>query len=102
MCDKAVDNFLLALQFVANRFVISKMIKKLHNALFADDDIFFFDEDSGNVTIFSDEMGIRSVNNNNIDFDNVNFDEDNPETITHARLMALRNRRIAFKKMLRR
>lgn len=47
-------------------------------------------------------MGFLCVDLNNINLDNVNFDEDNPETITHARLMALHNRRIAFKKMLRR
>ena len=29
---------------------MSKMIKNLYNALFADDDILFFDEGSGNVT----------------------------------------------------
>ena len=41
-------------------------------------------------------MGILSVNINNINLGNVNFDEDNPETITHARRMALHNRRNAF------
>lgn len=59
-------------------------------------------DDSGNFIFSSDEMGFLCVDLNNINLDNVNFDEDNPETITHARLMALRNRRIAFKKMLRR
>ena len=28
----------------------------LYNALFADDDILFFDKDSGNVTFSSDEL----------------------------------------------
>ena len=41
MCDIAVDDFLPALKFVTNWFVKSKMIKKLHNASFADDDILF-------------------------------------------------------------
>ena len=40
----------------------------------------FFDEDSGDFTFCCDEMGILSVNLNNINLDN-NFDEDNPDTI---------------------
>ena len=42
MCDKAVDDFLPALKFVPDWFVTSKLIKKLHNAPFADDYILFF------------------------------------------------------------
>ena len=41
---------------------------------------------------FSDEMGIVSVDLNNINFDDVNFDGDDPETIIHVRLKAWRNR----------
>ena len=37
-------------------------------------------------------MGIVSVDLNNINIDHVNFDEDNPETIIHVRLLACRNR----------
>ena len=68
MCDKAADDFLPALKFVPDWFVSSKMIKKLHDALFADNDILFFGEDSSNVTLSSDEMGIISVDLNNINF----------------------------------
>ena len=70
------------------------MIKKLHNTLFTDDDILFFDEDSGNVRFSSDEMDIPSVDLININLDDVNFDEDNPDLIIliHIRLMAWRNR----------
>ena len=46
MCDKAADDFLPTLKFVPDCFATSWMIKKLHNALFTDDDIlFFFEED---------------------------------------------------------
>ena len=58
MCDKAVHDFLPVLKFVPDWFVTSKMI---HRALFVDDDILFFDEDSGNVTFSSNEMGILRV-----------------------------------------
>ena len=60
MCDKAVDDFLPALKFVPNWFVISKMVKKLDHVLFANDDILFFDEDSGNITFYSDEIDINT------------------------------------------
>ena len=41
MCDKAVDKFLPALKFVPDWFVTGKIIIKLHNALFEDDNILF-------------------------------------------------------------
>ena len=49
MCDKAVDDCLAALKFVPDWFVTSKMIKKLFTALYADENIIYFDEDFGNV-----------------------------------------------------
>ena len=58
MSDKTVDDFLPTLKFVPDRFVINKMIEKLYNALFADDNIFFFDKDSGNVTFSRNEIGV--------------------------------------------
>ena len=67
-----VDNLLSTLKFVSDWFVTSKMIKKLYNALFADDDILFFDEDSGNDTFSSDEIGILSAIVDNINTDGAN------------------------------
>ena len=64
------------------------MIKKLYNALFIDDDKPFFDEDSGYVTFSSDEMGILSVDLNNINLDCANFYEDDHKTVIHVRLLA--------------
>ena len=42
---------------------------------------FFFDKDSANVTFSSDEVGILSVDFNNINLDDANFYEDDPKTI---------------------
>ena len=69
MRDKAVDDFPTTLKSVPDWFVTSKVIKNLHSALFADDNILFCDKDSGIVTFSSDEMSILSVdfNNNNLD-----------------------------------
>ena len=58
MSDKTVDDFLPTLKFVPDRFVTNKMIEKLYDALFADDNIFFFDKDSGNVKFSRNEIGI--------------------------------------------
>ena len=92
MCDKAVYDFVTALKFIPDWFVTGKIIKKLHNALFTHDDILFFVEDCNNANFFGDEMGILSVDLNNINLDDINFYGDNPETIIHVRLMAWRNR----------
>ena len=69
MRDKAVDDFPTTLKSVPDWFVTSKVIKNLHSALFADDNLLFCDKDSGIVTFSSDEMSILSVdfNNNNLD-----------------------------------
>ena len=88
MCDKAVDDFLPTWKFVPDWLVTSKMIKKLYNTVFADDDILFFVEDSGNVSFLSDEMGILSVNLDNINLYDGNFYENDPETIIYVRLLA--------------
>ena len=62
-------------------FVTSKMINKIYAALYADENILYFNEDSDDVTFCCDEMGLNnSVNLNNINLDN-NFDEDDPNTI---------------------
>ena len=69
-------------------FLQKTIIKRLDNAVFANNNIVFFDKDSGNVTFSNDEMGILSVDFNNINIDDVNFDEDDPETIIHVILLA--------------
>ena len=52
------------------------MIKTLGNGLFSNDNIIFVTEGSNYVTWVSAEMGILSVDLNNINLDGVNFDED--------------------------
>ena len=69
MCDKVVDSFLTTLKFVPDCFVTNKMIKKLYNVLFTDDNILYFDKDSGNVTFPSDDMSILIIDLNNINHD---------------------------------
>ena len=52
MCDKAVDDCLAAVKFVPDWLVTSKIIKIRFNAVYADENILLFNEDSGNVICF--------------------------------------------------
>ena len=81
MCDEAVDDCLAALDFVPDSFVASKMIEKLFTALYGDEIILNFNEDSSDVTFSCNEMGILSVNLNNINLDGTNYEQDDPENI---------------------
>ena len=87
MCDEAVDDSLPALKHICNWFVRSKMIKKLFATLYADENILYFNEDSGNVVFHCNEMGILNIDLNDIDLDS-NFDKDDPDTIILIRLLA--------------
>ena len=88
MCDKAFDDYLTALKFVPDWFVASKMIKKLFTALYSDENIHYFDEDFGNVVFNCNEIGILNIDLNCINLDGNNFDEGDPDTIIHVRLLA--------------
>ena len=63
ICDKAVDDSLAAMKLIPDWFVTSKMIKKLYTALYADENILYFNEDSGNVVFSGNEMGISNILN---------------------------------------
>ena len=64
-----------------------QMIKKFLDTLYANENILYFDEDSDKVVFHCDKMGIRDIDFNNINLDN-DFDEDNPGTNIHVRLLA--------------
>ena len=67
------------------------MIKNLYTALYADDVLLYLDENSGDTTFCCDEIGILSVNLNNINFHN-NFNEDDPDTVILFRRLALHSK----------
>ena len=86
MCDKDVDDRLATSKFVPDWFTTSKMIKILFTALYADDNILYFDENSGNVVFNCNGMDILNIDLNIINLDNTNYDEVDPDTINHIRL----------------
>ena len=89
MCDEAVDDFLAALKFVPDWCVTSKMIEKFYNALLANNDILFFNYNLNKVTFIANQRHILAVDLDKINLDNANnFDEEDPNTIIHVRLLA--------------
>ena len=64
------------------------MIKKLFTALYADENILFFNEDSGNAVFNSNELGIVNIDLNKISLDD-NFDEYDPDAMVFGRLLDL-------------
>ena len=56
------------------------MIKKLI--------ILYFKDDSGNVIYFCNEMGILSIDLDDINLEDTKYNEDESETIIHVRLLA--------------
>ena len=71
------------------------MIKKLLTALCADDKILYFHGDSCDVIFSCNKMGFFRIDLNNINLDDTNYNEDDPKTITHVRILA---RHIKFEK----
>ena len=64
-----------------------KWLKKLYTALYADDNIIYFNENSGDEMVFScNDMDIFSIDLNNIYLDN-NFDEYDLDTIILIRIL---------------
>ena len=88
MCDKAADDCLAALKFIPDWFVTSKLIKILFTALYADENIPYFNEDSGNVVYICNEMGILKIDLNIIYLVDTNYDEEDPDTIINIRHLA--------------
>ena len=62
------------------------MIKELLTALHADENILCFNEDSGNIVYYCNDMGNLNIDFNNINLDN-NLDKDDLDTVTHIRLL---------------
>ena len=86
MWDEAVDDCLVALKFIPDWLVTSKMLEKFDNALHANDDILSYNEDFNNVTFITNQRHILAVVLDKINLDN--FDEDDPNTIIHVRHLA--------------
>ena len=69
------------------------MLKDLDNDISVNDSIVFVHAESDNAIFFSDNMDLVNVYLNTVSLDDVNFDDDDPETIIiYIRLMDRYNR----------
>ena len=62
------------------------MIKKFFTALYVDENILYFNEDSVNIVFNCNGMGVLDIDVNNINIDN-NFDGDGADTLILIRLL---------------
>ena len=78
-----------ALKFIPGWFVTSKMLQKLDNALHANDDILFYNEDLVKVTFIVNQRFILAVDLDKVNRDDDNnFYEDDSHIIIHVRFLA--------------
>ena len=68
------------------------MLEKFHDALLSNDDMLIFKQHFSKVAFLSNTMDILGVDLNKINLDDINFYEDDPETITHVRLLDWRKK----------
>ena len=88
MCDKAVDDCLEALKCISDWFVTSKMPEKFDNALHANDDIVFYNEDFNKITIITNQRHMHPPDLDKINFNNDNdFYRDDSDSIIFVRLL---------------
>ena len=74
------------MKLILNWFVTGKMIKEPFTALYADESVLYFNENSGNTVFSCNEMSILNIDLNNIYLDNT-FDEDDLDTVILIRLL---------------
>ena len=89
---KTVDPFLPTSKFVPDWIVTNKMLEKLDNVVFSNDDIDVEVIESDIIAFFSNDMGLNAIVLNNINLDDDDFDEDDPTSIVLFRLIAWCNR----------
>ena len=52
LCDATVNDSLAALKLIHDWFVATKILERLYTALYADENILYFNEDSGDAVFF--------------------------------------------------
>ena len=85
-----------------NLFLIDLSHPNFLTALYTDDNILNYCGDSGDTLFSCNEMNILSIDLNNINLDDTNYDEDDSETIIHIRLLAWHSKVLQKELMLMR
>ena len=55
MCDEDVDDCLAELKFILDCFATSKMLKKLDNIFYTNDDMLFYNKDFAKLTVIANK-----------------------------------------------
>ena len=76
------------------------MVKMLITAFYADENILYFNKESGNVVFTCNGTDILNIDLNNINLDDTNYDEVDPDTIILVRLLTWHFKFKALKKEL--
>ena len=87
-------------KLIPDWFVTSKLTKILVTAFYADENILYFNKDSGSVVFTCYGMGILNKDLNNINFGDTNYDEDDPDVIIVVRFLAWHSK-LAIRKALK-
>ena len=87
ICDRAIfeDPFMLA--YYPDKYKTQRMCHEAVDVLYADDNILYFNENSSDVILSCNEMGIHSIDLYNLD--DTNYDDDVPEIIMKMPLKLL-------------
>ena len=88
MWDEAVHDCLVALKFIPDWFVTSKMLEKFDNALHANDDILSYNKNFDKVTFIANQRHTLAVVLDKINLDNDFDEDDDPNTVIHVRHLA--------------
>ena len=73
-------------------FIKSNVIGKHYDVLFSNDDLISGDLKSGFFAFFSNDKGLHIVTLDSINLDDNDFDNFDPETVTHIMLLGWYNR----------
>ena len=91
MCDQAVDDCLATLKFIPDWFVTTRILEKCHYTLLVNDDTLILNKNHNKVTFISNESYVLAAGFDEINIgEGNNFNEDYPDTIIYARLLACR------------
>ena len=76
--DRTIDSYLLALKCVLDWFFTSKMVKKFII-------LYFLVMMMSSVIEISNDIGLNSLNCNNVNLDENNIDDCDPATVNHVK-----------------
>lgn len=88
MWDEEVDDCLWTLKSFLDWFVTKKIMEMFLTALYSDNNRLYLNEDSDDAISSCNEMGILSIDFNEINLSGTNYAENDPEIVINIKLLA--------------